>query len=93
MPGKETQYQLPLPQLPPLVQLVKNREEQRAADAQKGFEEPDHSLEFFRGQPIEGIDFDPIIGWMRVFLSISWLSLLSGSFLFIFLFVLKLFGF
>ena len=88
MPGKGTQYQLPL-----VVQLVKNREEERADDAQKNSEERYHGLEFLTRQPIERTDFGPVIEWVRVFFSIFWLALLSGSFLVAWLFVLKLAGF
>ena len=73
MAAKGTQYQLPL-----VAKLVKNREEQRAADAQKNSEERDH---------------DPVMEWVRVFFSVFWLSLLSGSFLFVWVFALKLAGF
>jgi len=89
MPGKGTQYH----QLPLVVQLVKNREEQRAADAQDNSEERYRGLELFTRQPIEGIDFEPIMEWVRVFLSVFWLSLLCGGFLFVWVFVLKLSGF
>ena len=56
MRAKGTQHPSPL-----ILQLVKNREEQRAADAQK------HDLEFFTTQPIEGVDFGPVMEWVRVF--------------------------
>ena len=82
MRAKATQHPSPL-----ILQLVKNREEQRAADAQK------HDLEFFTTQPIEGVDFGYVMEWVRVFFPIFWLSLLSGSFLFVWVFALTLAGF
>ena len=88
MPGKGTQYQLPL-----VVQLVKNREEERVADAQKNSEDCDHGLEFLTRQPMEGIDFGLAMELVRMFFSIFWLALLSGSFLIVWVFVLKLAGF
>ena len=74
MPGKGTQYQSPL-----VLQLVKNREVQRAAEAQKNSEEPNHGIRFFTRQPKEGFDYDPVMEWVGVFFRIFWLSLLSGS--------------
>jgi hypothetical protein len=88
MPGKGTQRQLPL-----VLQLVKNREEQQAADAQKNSEEGDHGLQFFTRQPTEGVDFGPIMEWVGVFFRLFWLSLLSGSFLLVWVFALKLAGY
>ena len=88
MPGKRTQHQLPL-----VLQLVKNREEQQAADAQKNSEEGDHGLQFFTRQPTEGVDFGPIMEWVGVFFRLFWLSLLSGSFLLVWVFALKLAGY
>jgi hypothetical protein len=82
MRAKGTQHPSPL-----ILQLVKNREEQRVADAQI------HNLEFFTMQPIEGVDFGPVMEWVRVFFSVFWLSLLSGSFLFVWVFALKLASF
>ena len=73
MPGKGAQHQSPL-----ILQLVKNHEEQRAADAQKNSEERDH---------------DPVMEWVRVFFAVFWLSLLSGSFLLVWVFALKLAGY
>ena len=87
MPGKGAQ------QSPLILQLVKNREEQRAADAPKNSEERDHGLELFTRQPMDRIDFGPAMEWVRVFLSVFWLSLLCGGFLFVWVFVLKLSGF
>jgi hypothetical protein len=78
---------------PLILQLVKNREEQRTADAQKDSEKRGHDLEFFPRQPMEGIDFGPLMEWVRMFFSVFWLSLLSGSFLFVWVFALKLAGF
>ena len=62
MPGKGRQHQLPL-----VLQLVKNSEEQRAADTQRNSEERDHGLQFFTRQPKEGVDFGAIIEWVGVF--------------------------
>ena len=87
MPGKRTQHQLPL-----VLQLIKNSEEQGAADAQKNFEERDHGLQFFARRPTEGVDL-PIMEWVGVFFRLFWLSLLSGSFLLVWVFVLKLASF
>jgi hypothetical protein len=88
MPGKETQHNSPL-----IVQLVKNREEQRAAEAQINSEERDHGLQFLTRQPTERVDFAPVMEWVGVFFQVFWLSLLSGSFLLIWVFALKLAGF
>jgi len=88
MPGKGTQHRLPL-----VLQLVKNREEQRAADTQKNSEEGDYGLQFFTRQPTEGVDFGPVLAWVGVFFRLFWLSLLSGSFLLVWVFVLKLAGY
>ena len=87
MPGKGTQHQSPL-----ILQLVNNREEQRTADAQRNSEERDHGLQFFTRQPTERVDFGPVIEWVGVFLQVFWLSLLSGSFLLVLVFALKLAG-
>ena len=88
MPGKGTQHQSPL-----IVQLVKNREEQRAAEAQMYSEERDHGLQFFTRQAKERVDFGRVMEWVGVFFQVFWLSLLSGSFLLIWIFALKLAGF
>ena len=88
MPGKRTQHQLPL-----VLQLVKNREEQRAADLEKNSEERDHGLQFFTRQPTKGVDFGPVMEWVGVFFRLFWLSLLSGSFLLEWVFALKLAGY
>jgi hypothetical protein len=87
MLGKGSQHQLPL-----VLQLVKNREEQRAADAEKNSEEDDHGLQVFTRQPTEGVDFGPVMEWVGVFFRLFWLSLLSGSFLLVWVFALKLGG-
>jgi hypothetical protein len=86
--GKGTQYQSPL-----IVQLVKNREEQLTAEAQKNPETGDHDPPFLTRQPTQRIDFGPVMEWVGVFLQVFWLSLLSGSFLFLWVFVLKLAGY
>jgi|1185.fasta_scaffold1537018_1 hypothetical protein len=88
MSDKNLQYQLS-----PVVQLIKNSEEERAANAQKKSEERGHGLEFFTRQPMEGIDLGPVIEWGRVFFSVFWLALLSGSLFVVWVFVLKLAGF
>jgi hypothetical protein len=87
MPGKGTQYQSPL-----VLQLVKNREVQRAAEAQKNPEIGDHGLHFFTSQPAERL-FGLVMEWVGMFFQVFWLALLSGSFLFIWVFVLKLGGY
>jgi len=88
MPGKGTQHQSPL-----IVQLVKNREEQLAAEAQKNPEEGDHGLQSFTRQPTQRVDFEPVMEWVGVFFRVFWLSLLSGSFLLVWIFALKLAGY
>ena len=87
MPEKGTQYELPL-----ILQLVNNREEQRAADAQKNPEERDDSLQFFTRQPTEGVDFELVMEWLRVFFRIFSLSLFSGIFYLVWVFALELAG-
>jgi hypothetical protein len=87
MAAKATQYQLPL-----VAKLVKNREDQQAADAQKNFEERGGGLHFQR-QPTDGVEFGTVIEWVGVFFRVFWLSVFSGSFLFIWVFVLKMAGF
>jgi hypothetical protein len=77
MPGKRTPHQSPL-----IVQLVKNREEQLVAQAQKNPEAGDHNLQFFTRQPTQGVDFELAMEWLGVFFQVFWLALLSGSFLF-----------
>jgi hypothetical protein len=88
MPGKGTQHQFPL-----ILQLVKNREEQQAADAQKNSSERAHGLQFFARQPKEGVDFKPVIAWVGVFFRLFWLSMLSGSLFLVWVFALKLAGY
>ena len=88
MPGKGTRYQSPL-----ILQLVKNCEEQRKADAQKHSEERDHGLQFFTRQPKEEVDFEPVMEWVGVFFRLFWLSLLSGSLFLVWVFALKLAGY
>ena len=88
MAAKGTQYQLPL-----VAKLVKNRENQQAADAQKNFEEHDRGLQFFTRQPAERVDIGPVMEWVGVFFRVFWLSVFSGSFLFVWVFVLKMAGF
>jgi len=86
MTGKVTQHQSPL-----IVQLVKNREEQLAAEAKKNPEEGDHNLQ--SRQPTQRVDFEPVVEWVGVFFRVFWLSLLSGSFLSVWVFALKLAGY
>ena len=88
MRAKGTQHPSPL-----ILQLFKNREEQRAADAQKNSAERDYGLQFFTMQPKEGVDFEPVMEWIGVFFRLFWLSLLSGSFLLAWIFALKLVGY
>ena len=88
MPGKGTQHQLPL-----VVQLVKNGEDQQAADAQKNSEERDHDPQVFTRQPTEGVDLGTVVEWVGVFFRVFWLSVFSGIFLFLWVFVLKMAGF
>ena len=87
MLGKGTRQQSPL-----ILQLLQNREEHLAAEAQKIPEEGDHGLQFFRRQPTERGDFGPVWEWVGVFIRVCWLSLLSGSFLLAWVFALKLAG-
>ena len=87
MPGEETQYRSPM-----ILQLFKNREVQLAAEAQSNPEGADHRLEIFTMQPTEG-DLESVIEWVGVFFQVFWLALLSGSFLFVWVFALKLAGF
>jgi hypothetical protein len=88
MPGKGTQYQSPI-----VLQLLNNREEQRAAEGQRDSEQRDHRLRFFTRQPMERADFGPVMEWVGALFQVFWLSLLSGSFLLVFLFALKLAGY
>jgi hypothetical protein len=82
MLGKGTQHQSPM-----ILQLVKNREEQLKA---KNLEENNQGLRFFASQPTERVDFGPVMEWVGVFFGFFWLTLLSGSFLLIWVFSLKL---
>ena len=86
MTGKGTQHRSPL-----ILQLLNNREAQLAAEAQKdpGGVNPD--LQFF-GQSAER-DFGSVMEWVEVFFRVFWLSLVSGSFLLIWIFALKLAGY
>ena len=61
MAAKGTQYQLPL-----VAKLVKNREDQQAADAQKNFEERDGGLHLQR-QPTDGVEFGTVMEWVGFF--------------------------
>jgi hypothetical protein len=85
MLGKGTQHQSPM-----ILQLVKNREEQLKA---KNLEENNQGLRFFASQPTERVDFGPVMEWVGVFFRVFWLALLSGSFLLIWVFSLKLAGY
>ena len=87
MAAKGTQYQLPL-----VAKLVKNREDQQAADAQKNFEERDGGLHLQR-QPTDGVEFGTVMEWVGVFFRVFSLSLVSGSFLLAWVFALKLAGY
>ena len=87
MPGEETQYRSPM-----ILQLVKNREEQPATEVQN-LEANDHSFRFFTSQRSKRIDFGSVIEWVRVFFQVFWLALLSGSFLLVWVFALKLAGY
>jgi hypothetical protein len=87
MPGTGTQYQSPM-----ILQLLKNREEQRAAETQRNSEQRDHLLQFFTRQPTERVDFGPVLEWVGVFFQVFWLALLSGSFYLVLVFALKLYG-
>ena len=86
MTGKRTQHRSPL-----ILQLLNNREAQLAAEAQKdpGGVNPD--LQFF-GQSAER-DFGSVMEWVEVFFQVFWLSLVSGSFLLLWIFALKLAGY
>jgi hypothetical protein len=88
MAGTGTQYRSPL-----ILQLVKNREEQQAADAAQNSEQPDHRLQLFARQPTEEVDFGPVMEWVGVFFRVFWLAVFSGGCLLVWVFVLKLAGF
>ncbi len=87
MPRKGTQLHTPL-----ILQLLKNREVQLAAEAEKNPSQTDHAIRFFRMQSTEE-DFEPIIEWAGVFFLVFGLSLFSGSFLLVWIFALKLAGY
>ena len=87
MPGKGAQ------QSPLILQLVQNHEEQQAADARKNPEERHHDAPFPAEQATEGADLELVMEWVGVFFRVFWLSVFSGSFLFIWVFVLKMAGF
>jgi len=87
MPDEGTQYQSPM-----ILQLFRNREVQAAAEAQNNPEGGDHRLEFFAVQPTES-DYGSVMEWIGVFLQVFWLALLSGSFLLVLIFALKLAGY
>jgi hypothetical protein len=88
MPGTGTQYQSPM-----ILQLLKNREEQRAAETQRNSEQRDRRLQLFTRQPTDRVDFGPAMEWVGVFFRLFSLSLFSGSLLLVFLFALKLAGY
>jgi hypothetical protein len=88
MPEKGTRYQSPL-----IFQLVKNREEQQVPDPQKNPEERHEGLRFFAEQSTEGADLELVIEWVGVFFRVFWLAVFSGSFLFVWVFILKMAGF
>ena len=88
MSGTGMQYRLPL-----ILQLVRNREEQEAADAEQNLGQPDHRLQLFARQQTEEVDFGPVMEWVGVFFRVFWLAVFYGSCLFVWVFVLKLAGF
>ena len=87
MSGNGTQLHTPL-----VLQLLKNREVQLAAEALKNPSQSGHAIQFFRIQSTEE-NFEPIIEWVAVFFRVFGLSLFSGSFLLIWVFALKLAGY
>ena len=87
MPEEGTQYQSPL-----VLQLVKNREAEQVAEAQKNPGLGDHGLQLFTQVPTEGY-FALVTEWIGLFFRVFWLTLFSGCFLFVWVFVLKLSGF
>ena len=87
MPEEGTQYRSPM-----ILQLFKNREVQLAAAAQNNPEGGDHRLEFFPREPTER-DFESVMEWVGVFFQVFWLALLSGGFLLVWVFALKLAGY
>jgi hypothetical protein len=88
MRGTGTQYQSPM-----ILQLFKNREEQRAAESQINSEQRDHGLQFLERQPTERVNFGSVMEWVGVLVQLFSLSLISGSLLLVFLFALKLAGY
>jgi hypothetical protein len=87
MSEERTQYQSPL-----VLQLVKNREAEQAVEAQKNPRLGDHGRQLFSLAPTEGY-LVLVTEWIGLFFRVFWLALLSGCFLFIWVFVLKLAGF
>jgi len=87
MPGKGTQLHTPL-----ILQLLKNREVQPAAEALKNSSQNSHNIQLFRGQSTEE-NFDSIMEWVEVFFRVFGLSLFSGSFLLVWVFALTLAGY
>jgi hypothetical protein len=88
MPGTGTQYQSPM-----ILQLFKNHEEQRVAEAQINSEKCNHGLQLLESQSTERVNFDPVMQWVGVLLRLFSLSLVSGSLLLVFSFALKLAGY
>ena len=88
MTGKATQYHLPMH-----LQLVKNREEQSAAEAQRNPESSSQGLQIYSRQTTERIDFGSVMEWVGVFFQVFWLALFASSFLSIWIFALKLAGY
>jgi hypothetical protein len=88
MPGQVTRHDSPL-----ILQLVQNREQQQAAEAQKNPEGPHRDRRFFAEQPADGADLELVVEWVGVFVRVFWLALFFGGFLFVWVFVLKMAGF
>ncbi len=87
MPGTGTQLHTPL-----ILQLLKNREAQLAAEALKNPGQNDHAIQFFR-MPTTDENFEPIIEWVGVFFRVFGLSLFSGIFLMLWVLALNLAGY
>ena len=87
MPGKGTQLHTPL-----ILQLLKNREVQLAAEALKTPSQSDHAIQVFRRESTED-NFESVMEWVDVFFRVFGLSLFSGSFLLVWIFALKLAGY
>ena len=87
MPGEGTQLHTPL-----ILQLLKNREVQLAAEALKNPSQSDPAIQFFGIQSTEE-NLEPIIEWVAVFFRVFGLSLFSGSFLLVWIFALELAGY